>query len=518
MYSGLPKQHRKITMKITKNIDELVKDIYKEVYNYQKIEITGIAINTKNVKKGDVFVCISGYESTGGEKRTNTHPLFHEAIDNGAVAIIAEQSLTCPPDIPLFIVEDSWRAISQISSRFFNYDPDYFRMIGVTGTNGKTSITYILENILKEAGEKVGVMGTINNRLLDKVEETNNTTPEAPVVHSFLNDARQAKVKNIVLEVTSHALELKRVDALRFDAAIFTNLTQDHLNFHDNFESYYLAKEKLFKNHLKSRDSISVINRDDPRFDRLKKACSGKVVTFGIENPADYSAFNIKYSTSNSEFECLVGNQKFSVKVPLVGKHYISNTLASIACAHSLGIPMSTILAGVSKTVVPGRFEVVSNGQPYSVIIDFAHSPDALKNSLEQARVINPNKIISVFGCGGDRDRKKRPIMGQIAEALSDYIIITSDNPRSEPPESIIDEIESGMNKKNHEKICNRKDAIRRALELARKGDLVIILGRGHEEYQKIKDEKIAFNDKKVTETLLAEQGYIKEITKNKIL
>lgn len=496
-----------------KEVSQLMEYIYKEKYNERHVIAKGIAVNTKKISEGDIFICLPGYNTPGGEVRTDTHLFVEDAIKKGAVAIVAARRVDLPDNIPLYIVDDCWSSISKLSAKFYDYPSRNMKVIGVTGTNGKTSITYMIESILRNNSENPCVLGTISNRIGDYKENTDNTTPEASIIHKFIHKAKDLHSNYCVIEVTSHALELKRVNDIDFDIAVFTNLTQDHLNFHGDMESYYKAKEKLF--HLLKTDGVALINKDSNYFQRLEEVCKGKCVSFGIDNDADFKAENINFTSNVSEFDVIYNEKVYKASIPLIGKHYVSNSLAAIAAAHFSGISIEEAIRGISDVYIPGRSEKIECGQPFDVFIDYAHTPDGVKNTLEQLRLTNPNRLISIFGCGGDRDKTKRPLMGEIAEKYSDFVVVTSDNPRSEDEYSILIDIEKGMKANNHELVCDRKEAIRRSLVMATKGDMIILLGRGHEEYQKVKGEKVFFNDRLVVEDLLKQLGYQK---KNNIL
>lgn len=482
-------------------LSNIMEGLYEGVYNSRNVILTGIAFNSNNVNEGDVFVCTPGYTKDSGETRTDTHEFANEAIKKGAVAIVAERNILLDRKVPIYIVKDSWKVLSKLSSRFYNKPSNKLKVIGVTGTNGKTSITYIIESILKFNGDKAGIIGTINNRFDSKIESTNNTTPEAPIIHSIFQQALENSFDYMVLEVTSHALELKRVADVNFDVAIFTNLTQDHLNFHGTLENYYLAKERLFK--LLNKKGIAVLNKDDKYYERLAEASNGHVVTYGIECDADYKAENIQCSSQGSMFNLVYKEDRYKIFTPLIGKHYVYNCLASIAACHSYGIPLANAIKGASEIHIPGRIEKINGCQPFDIYIDFAHTPDAMNETLKGLKNICKGRLITVFGCGGDRDKAKRPIMGAISETFSDISIITSDNSRNEGIKNIINDIKAGM-KNSCEVIVDRKEAIQKSIKIAKPGDLVVILGRGHEEFQREKGMKIALNDKLIVEEYLA--------------
>jgi len=376
--------------------------------------------------------------------------------------------------------------------------------IGVTGTNGKTSITYIVEAILKKASKKVAVIGTVNQRVGKKVFPSKNTTPSFIENQEWFLKMKKTKVQNCVMEVSSHALDQGRVDLIDFDTAIFTNLKSDHLDYHKSVNKYFLAKSKLFKSLLPA--SVAIINNDDSYASKLISLSSSKIVTYGINKKACFMARNIKLSLKGSIFDLVYPYGQEEIKTKLIGMHNIYNILPSIAVGVLQGIPIDIIKKGIqSLKSIPGRLEKVDCKKDYSVLIDYAHSEDALLNVLKTLRNIQENniqsfsgKIILLFGCGGDRDQTKRPKMGTVASTLADYSIVTSDNPRSENPKTIIHHIIKGFRNNDYKIISNRKKAIQHALKIASRGDIVLIAGKGHESYQMVKNKCIKFDEKEI--------------------
>jgi UDP-N-acetylmuramoyl-L-alanyl-D-glutamate--2,6-diaminopimelate ligase len=379
--------------------------------------------------------------------------------------------------------------------------------VGVTGTNGKTTTTYLIDAALRAAGKTVGLLGTVQYRIGDRLAEAVRTTPEASDLQALFKEMVDAGCRHAVLEVSSHSLELKRVHGCAFKVAVFTNLTRDHLDFHGDMETYFQAKRKLFSDYLRP-DGRAVVNADDDRSPDLVAASRAPVWTYGIERPADFKAEAITLSLEGTAFRITSPVGAFEVKSPLVGRFNVQNLLAAFAAAVALGVDVPTALRGLSSVPgVPGRLERVPGAPGITVIVDYAHTDDALKNLLETVRELQPSRLITVFGCGGDRDRTKRPLMGAVASRLSDVVIVTSDNPRSEPPEAILEEIQRGMNggrKAERHAIVDRREAIARALEMARPGDAVVIAGKGHETYQVLRDRTIPFDDRQVARDVLS--------------
>jgi UDP-N-acetylmuramoyl-L-alanyl-D-glutamate--2,6-diaminopimelate ligase len=383
-------------------------------------------------------------------------------------------------------------------------------VVGVTGTNGKTTTAYLLASILDAAGLKAGLLGTVTYRLGGEEREASRTTPEAPDLQQLLDSMLRQGCRSAVMEVSSHALALKRVDGMTFAAAIFTNLTRDHLDFHEDMETYFLAKRRLFE--MLPRDAPGVINLDDPRGPSLVEIC-GTPVTFALTRPADVTPGPLAITLDGLTFDINTPRGVIPIRSPLVGRPNVSNILAAAATSMAMDVPLEAIAAGVANLPgVPGRFEVVSTpGDVVTVVVDYAHTDDALRNLLETARPLAPKRLVTVFGCGGDRDKTKRPLMGMVAARLSDVVVITSDNPRSEDPLRIIDEIKRGIpagsqsgRSPDIRTIVDRREAIEKAVELAGAGDVVLVAGKGHEKYQQIGGRVLPFDDGEVARTALS--------------
>jgi UDP-N-acetylmuramoyl-L-alanyl-D-glutamate--2,6-diaminopimelate ligase len=485
------------------DLEKILKDILKgiEILDCSgpvDIKISGIAYNSKSVQDNYLFVSIEGFKTDG-------HNYIEDAIEKGATAIIIQKDIGRKLDGITYIkVRDTRLALPLISSAFFNHPESKMRIIGVTGTNGKTSTCYITGNILKKAGYKVGIIGTLGYKIGDKILEISRTTPESLDLFRILHEMANGGVDYVVMEVSSHSLELKRVEGINFYGAIFTNLTQDHLDFHGSFEEYKKAKQKLF---LKNPE-YSVVNMDDSSGPDMYVS-NGEKATYGTHEGCDYIASNIDLNINGVSYTIEMDKDRVDLNVKIPGKFSVYNTLASFAFCSFIGIPHEVIVSALQESRgVPGRFELVSEDEPFSVIVDYAHTPDALENVLSTAREIIKGKLISVFGCGGDRDRTKRPIMGKISTTLAELTVITSDNPRSEEPISIIQEIEEGAKGGNYSFVSypDRQEAIQYAISKAEPGDIVIIAGKGHETYQELKDKTVPFDDREVSKNFLKER------------
>ena len=467
-----------------------------KVYGRIDVDIQGIQYDSRRVKQGEVFVCIRGFKVDG-------HEFAAGAVRNGASAVVVENRLELPDSVTQIVVENGREALAKISAQFYGHPSNDFNLIGVTGTNGKTSTTFLIKKILEKASHKVGLIGTIENRIGDRVLQADRTTPESLELQGLFNDMKNEKVHSVVMEVSSHSLDLHRVDECQFKVGVFTNLTQDHLDFHGTMENYLHAKSKLF-----TKCEKGIINIDDPASQYIINQATCEVITYGIDKKADLQASNIQIDATGVSFDVTVENKVYSIDFKTPGKFSVYNALAALSVCYILGVPMDIVKAGLEEIEgVAGRCESIQTYKEFAVIIDYAHTPDGLENILSTVNEFAKGRKITVFGCGGDRDRTKRPIMGEIAAKLSDFIIITSDNPRSEEPESIIDEIEVGVKQvgKPYIRITDRKDAIGYAIQMAEKDDVITIAGKGHENYQILKDQTIHFDDKEIAKQFLQE-------------
>lgn len=450
-----------------------------------QLEVMGITDNSKRVKEGFVFV------------DTHNDPLYRaDAVKNGALALVVENKVNFNNEI---IVKSTACAYSEMSAAWFGYPAKSLKLIGVTGTNGKTTVTYLIKEILEKAGKKVGLIGTIQNLIGDEIVPAINTTPDTYELNRLFSLMRERDCEYVVMEVSSHALALGRVEGLQFETAIFTNLTQDHLDYHENMENYYLAKKKLF-----SMCDNAVINIDDEYGKRLYNELSCNKLSYSLIN-ADYVAKSLNLQSGFVEYKALSDNIEH-IKVNLPGKFSVYNSLCTVAVADLLKIDRGVTVAALRNFKgVKGRAEVIENTGDFTVIIDYAHTPDGLKNILKTFKECPKNRLITLFGCGGDRDKTKRPLMGEVASIYSDYVIITSDNPRTEDPSAIISDILKGvLPQKTHKVIENREEAIKFALSIAKKDDIIVLAGKGHETYQIIGKEKIKFDEREVISRALS--------------
>jgi len=465
--------------------------------------VRAIVSDSRAVEAGDVFVCLPGYRAEGGEMRADRHDFIPMALERGATALVVERDVVVPRGIAVVRVRDAWSAIAAMACAFFDHPSRALTVIGVTGTSGKTSTTYFIEAMLTAAGMRTARFGTIEYRFGDAVVAAAQTTPEAPELQRLLRRAVDAGFRAVVMEVSSHALELRRVAGVTFDVAVFTNISQDHLNFHPDMHHYLRAKGRLFEE-LGSggKAATAVVNIDDPSAAQIIALNRGGLLTFGAAQAADVHAQDIETGLAGTTFVATTPDGNVNVRLPHLGDFHVHNALAAVGVGMALQLDRDAISRGLAATPpVPGRFELVDCGQDFKVAVDYAHKPDALERLLRSARKLRPRRIITVFGCGGDRDRGKRPIMGRIAVALSDHVIITSDNPRSEPPQQIIDEIVAGARAVPGfaERVTTEPDrarAIEMAIALAATDDIVLIAGKGHETYQLFDGRRIDFDDR----------------------
>jgi UDP-N-acetylmuramoyl-L-alanyl-D-glutamate--2,6-diaminopimelate ligase len=456
--------------------------------------VTGVAFDSRAVERGHVFVALKGMRADGAQ-------FAQQAIERGALAVVAEQPPPSSVSTPWFVVDDARLALALLADAFHHHPSGDLQLVGITGTNGKTTTAYLVAAIFEAAGIACGILGTVAYTIGGEVREATRTTPEAPEVQGLLREMVTAGCGACAMEVSSHALSLRRVDGLTFAAAVFTNLTRDHLDFHANMEKYFQAKRRLFE--LLPRDAPSLINLDDPRGASLIEI-AGRPVTYAVNRPAEITTGPLSFSLEGLTFDIRTPRGPIRVRSALVGRPNVYNIVAAVSVGIALGLPLDAIERGVAALPgVPGRFQVVSSARDeVTVVVDYAHTDDALRNLLETARPLARGRLITVFGCGGDRDRTKRPLMGAVADRLSDVIVVTSDNPRTEDPTRIIDEIRrglsAGMRRDSGHRlltIVDRGQAIARAIELARPGDLVLIAGKGHERYQAIGEQVLPFDD-----------------------
>lgn len=461
---------------------------------FSEVEISGITCDSRHVTEGSVFVCISGAADDG-------HKYAKSAYENGAAAIICEKDTGFANQI---FVEDSRKAFATASAKWFGEPQKRLKVIGVTGTNGKTSVSYMLKAILENCGHKVGLVGTIQNMIADEVLPSKNTTPSAYELQSIFSLMVAAGCDYCVMEVSSHALDQDRAFGVEFEAGLFTNLTQDHLDYHITMDNYLKAKRKLF-----GMCKVAVMNCDDSYFGEMSSGHACEVFTYSTKDKnADFFADNIVLKPDRTSFDFVGGGFSKTISASIGGKFTPYNALCAAACAVKLGFPIECIADGFAKmNGVKGRAEVVPCDKNFTIIIDYAHTPDGLENILKTFADCEKNRLIVLFGCGGDRDRTKRPKMGAIACENADYVIVTSDNPRTEEPKAIIDDILEGMknSKVPYEVIENRVEAIKKAVQIAEKDDIIVLAGKGHETYQILKTGTIHLDEREIVAEALQE-------------
>ncbi len=455
-------------------------------------EISHVAYDSRNVKPGTLFFCVKGFTVDG-------HDFAAQAVNSGAVALVVTHQLNL--NVAQIIVKDTREAMALMSAAFYGHPAKKMRMVGITGTNGKTSTTYLIKSIFENEGYKVGLIGTIVNMIGDEKIHTERTTPESCDLQEILANMQNEGCGAVVMEVSSHSLELKRVFGIEFEGAIFTNLTQDHLDFHGNFENYAAAKRILF-----GMSKVSAINADDSYGKYMVEGAKGKTVKFSVGNGGDYCANDISLTPEASRFVLATKDFKTPIYINIPGLFSVYNALGSAALCLEMGIDLFSVKNGLEKVeCVAGRFErLPTHGETMSIILDYAHTPDSLESTLKTVRGFAQGRVVCVFGCGGNRDNKKRAIMGKIAGELADFSIVTSDNPRFEEPMDIIREIEEGMQdyKEKYIVIENRYEAIKYAIENYLPSDVILLAGKGHEDYQEIKGVKHPFDEKVICEEI----------------
>ena len=468
-----------------------LKDLLDVKGVFADTEIPAVWDDSRRVTPGSLFAALPPASHVTQDGKV----FIDDALAKGAAAVILAQGVLADfpvrhPQVCFIPVDDPRAAFRDAVGRFYGKLSGKVRVLGVTGTNGKTTITYFLESIIKASGKKSGVLGTVNCRVGERILPSKNTTPGLLDNQIFLAGLAAEKVPYTVMEVSSHALAQGRVDLIDFCGAVFTNLTGDHLDFHKTMEEYFKAKARLFTG--LSPDAFAVVNADDVHGQRLRGMTRARVITYGIDSPADVTAHIEDFSLAGTRFTVKSFGQEMELHTHFIGRHNIYNILAAFAAGLGEGFDPKVIRQGIEALAcVPGRLERVSCGQDFCVFIDYAHTDDGLKNVLECLKAVPHNRLIVVFGCGGDRDRTKRPRMGKIACELADHVVLTSDNPRGEDPLAIIAEIIPGFTKKNYETVPDREAAIARALSLARKDDIVLLAGKGHETYQDLKDRTV---------------------------
>jgi len=473
------------------------------------VEVAGVTYDSRSAGPGSLFVAIPGFKTDGAQYAV-------QAIERGAKTVVLEKDVELAGGITKVIVPNARIALAELASAFYGHPSRDLKMIGITGTNGKTTTSFLIEAILRKAGHKVGVIGTVEARIEGRGLPVKLTTPESSELQELLSKMLKEGVTHVVMEVSSHSLELHRVHGCEFDVAIYTNLTHDHLDFHVNMQNYLKAKMKLFeklgKGHKK--DVTGIVNIDDPYGKKIMTYIDGNILTYGVINNANLRASNFESTLEQMKFDVEARDAEFKVSTNLIGVHNAYNIMAALLCGRAFDIPYEQMKKAVEEVkYIPGRFERVYAGQKFPVIVDFAHSPDSLMKLLETIRPLIKGKLILVFGCPGDRDRAKRPVMGEIAIKLADFTYISTDDPHSEPPEMIMHEIEEGIIRaggnygKNYLKIEDRRTAIEQAIHMAGADDVVVLAGRGHERFQDYKGVKIAIDDREVAREIIEKKS-----------
>ena len=459
----------------------------------EDVEVKELRYNSRKVEKGDVFCCVVGTFADG-------HKYAAQAVEAGAAALVVERQLDL--DVPQVLVENTRIAMAEMAAAYYGNPADEMVMVGITGTNGKTSTSYMLKSIAERMGKKVGLIGTIRNMIGDIIIDTERTTPESVDLQRILRQMKDEKVDVVIMEVSSHSLDQKRVHGITYDVGCFTNLTQDHLDYHKTFENYFAAKRLLF-----AQCEKAVINLDDSYAADMVAGVDIPVLTVGVREKADVTASEIDITTRGVQFDFNYRNVTSRFNVPIPGLFSVFNAMSAAGIALSLGWTLDSIKYGLEHMVsVSGRLEPLPTGKnEFTVLLDYAHTPDALENLLKTVRGFATGRVVTLFGCGGDRDHAKRPIMGEIAGRFSDFAIVTSDNPRSENPMEIIASVEDGVKKSGCEYVVieNRRDAIEYALKNANKNDVIILAGKGHENYQEINGGKQPFDEKEIVAEIL---------------
>ena len=467
----------------------------KVIIGDTNIDINKIEYNSQKIEQNDIFVAIKGYKEDGND-------YIKEAVEKGAVCIVTEDNLDASklPNITIVRVQNSRIALSLIASKYYDFPARKLKLIGITGTKGKTTTAYMIRDILNASGKKTGMIGTIYNTYGNVCIEASRTSPESLDLQKLLKDMVDAQMEYVVMEVSSHSLVLDRVYGLHFAIGIFTNLSQEHLDFHGTMDNYLLAKSKLFE-----MCDFALVNGDDIHTPRLKKMIKCKTATFGLDNAVNITASDVRINNNNVEFKMYVNKMLETIVINIPGRFTVYNALAAIGTCSLLGAQMDAILLALSNIKVPGRSEIIDVQKTFTVMVDYAHNSSSLEAILSSIKKYVKGRIICVFGCGGNRDKEKRPMMGEISGRLADFTVITTDNPRNEDPSIIMKEIEDGVKKTKglYKIIENRKDAIAFAMRIAWKNDLVLIAGKGHETYQELKNGKrIDFDERKVVKDI----------------
>lgn len=469
------------------------------------VEVTGVQYDSRRVSRGNIFVALKG-------ERTDGNAFVEQAVANGASAVVTDRAGAFGGKAAVVRVTDTTEALGRLSAAFYDHPSRQLKVAGVTGTNGKTTFTFLLKSILQHHGMKTGLLGTIRYELGERQIPADRTTPQSSDLQGLLSQMRNAGCKGVVMEVSSHSLVQKRVEGVEFDVGVFTNLTQDHLDYHKTMEEYARAKGLLFAGlgRASKKKTAAVLNFDDPQGPGFRVLLGNNVscITYGCSEGVDLRAVDLKLSLNGTRFAAITPSGRVDVALQLCGRYNVENALAALGAALALGVPLDQAVEGLGQLPsVPGRLEAIREGQPFHVFVDYAHTDDALKNVLATLKDLVKARLIVVFGCGGNRDAGKRPLMGRVAAHWANHVVITSDNPRKEDPSLIARQIEAGFdNGSTHEIILERREAIHRALELAEPGDVVLIAGKGHETYQEFADTRVPFDDRECARNILKQR------------
>lgn len=477
-------------MKLCQLLDDIC---YKEIIGDARVDVAGICTDSRKIHNGDIFVCYAGGSA-------DSHTYAAEACQKGACALVCQRPLDLP--VPQVIVEDGRAAIAPLARAFYGYADKKMKITAITGTNGKTTTTYMLKSVFEANGNKVGVIGTLGVVYADKFIAPELTTPDPVFLHGILADMAGCGVEYVFMEASAHALYFGKLDGIHFAAAVFTNFTQDHLDFFGDMHSYAEAKRRLFDN---GRYDVAIINSDDDFGAKLIGECHD-VISYGLENPADAFAINLNESLEGSDFVVNINDELYEMHINLAAEHNVYNALAAATCAHALGVSLDVIAEGLKNLKgVTGRLEKVAEYNGGSIFVDFAHTPDGLSKSLSCLKKLCPGKLYCLFGCGGNRDASKRPLMGEAAAENADFLIVTSDNPRFEDAYDIISQIEPGIQKTGtpYVTISDREMATEYAINILKKGDILLVAGKGGETYQEIMGIKHSYNDNTIIKKIL---------------
>lgn len=490
-----------------KTIKNLFSGIEHKLVNLNPdLKVKGISADSRTIKSGEIFVAINGPEHNG-------YDYIKEALRKGAAAVCLDDPEHVSEKAGLIVVKDTVTTFPVLASRVFDDPSKSLGVIGITGTNGKTTVSYLIYEILKAAKKSPSLLGTVIYRIKDKTIKSSNTTPGPMVLHSLIRRMKDEGSDYVIMEVSSHALKQARVFGVDFKAAVLTNVTGDHLDYHGTMEDYSKSKRILFES--LGENSVAVLNKDDKFYDYFKKATKAKVLSYGIKNDADFMATEIMSDMDGSSFLMKTPVVAIKIKTPLIGLHNIYNILAAAAISFAEGIRMDIVSKVVGSSIlVPGRLESINAGQSFKIFVDYAHTHDALEKVLSGLRPLCKGRLVAVFGCGGDRDKTKRPKMGRIASDIADEVILTSDNPRTEDPEAILDEIESGIRKgfKRYKRIADRFAAIKESLKDRDRNDVIVIAGKGHEDYQVVGKDTFPFSDRDAVRKIMTHHSRVDDV------